>query len=100
MPRAVHNSRTQPASQRDIVPGFAQMLLAARTQLGWTLSRLAQEAGVSATTAGAVERENRSPSLRVAMQLVAALGVDVLLADPSNPKTLDALIRSRSKTQG
>ncbi len=94
MPRHVRNSRTQPASQRDIVPGFAQMLLSARTQLGWNLSRLAQEAGVSLTTACDVEREQRAPSLRVAMQLVAALGVNVLLADPSDPKKVDELVAS------
>jgi transcriptional regulator with XRE-family HTH domain len=92
MPKRPSANPSQPHSTRDLVPGFAKLVLRARESHGWTVLRLAQEAGVCATTASAVEREVRAPSLRVAMLLARALSIRVLLSDPADPKKVDALM--------
>ncbi len=88
-------SVSQKHSQRDIVPGFAKMIRIARLAQGWTVTRLAQEAHVSVTTINAVEREERSASLRVASAIVGALGVKVLLDAPADPSKLEKHCKSR-----
>lgn len=70
---------------RDLVPGFAAMIRAAREARGWSLAKLADEAGVSLATLHKLEMETRAPSLRVASQVVAALGLLVMLHDPAKP---------------
>jgi ribosome-binding protein aMBF1 (putative translation factor) len=70
---------------RDVVPGFASMLRAAREARGWSAQKLADAAGVSLNTVWAIEGETRAPSLRVASALVAALGLAVMLHDPAHP---------------
>ncbi len=89
------SSVSQKHSQRDVVPGFARMIRIARLAQGWTVTRLAQEAHVSVTTINAVEREERSASLRVASAIVGALGVKVLLDAPSEPSKLETHCKSR-----
>ena len=68
---------------RDVVPGFAKMIAAARKSAGLSKPDLAALAGVSLDTIYKVEAEERAPSLRVAMQLVQALGLKVWLDSPS-----------------
>ncbi|WP_439627435.1 helix-turn-helix domain-containing protein [Gemmata sp.] len=70
---------------RDVVPGFAEMVKAARESRGWSCAKLGEEAGVSANTVSAVEREVRAPSLRVASALVVALDLKVWLHEPATP---------------
>lgn len=94
MPSPRRKPSPQKHSQRDIVPGFAQIVRIARVAQGWTVKRLADEARVSTTTINAVEREERSASLRVAAALVDALGVKVLLNAPAEPKRLDEYVKS------
>jgi transcriptional regulator with XRE-family HTH domain len=70
---------------RDVVPGFASMLRAAREQRGWSAQKLADAAGVSINTVWAIEGETRAPSLRVASALAKALNIVVFLHDPARP---------------
>lgn len=74
-----------PPPSRELVPGFAEMLRAARERRGWTQTELAERAGVSQVTACEVERGRRAPSLRVASALVRALGLIVHLDAPATP---------------
>ena len=60
---------------RDTVPGFADMIRAARLQKEWTVRALADAAGVGIGTVNSIEREVRAPSLRVALALVNALDI-------------------------
>jgi ribosome-binding protein aMBF1 (putative translation factor) len=76
---------TTEATGRDVVPGFADMIKAAREELGWSCAKLGEEAGVSANSVSAIEREVRAPSLRVASALVVALGLKVWLHEPATP---------------
>lgn len=76
---------TSEPTGRDLVPGFAAMLKAAREAKGWSCQQLADEAGVSFNSVYAIEGEKRAPSLRVAAALVAALGLRVWLHDPGKP---------------
>ncbi len=77
MPSGVRN-----AVPRDLVPGFAKLVKSAREQRQWSQRTLAREANLSPMCVCNLEAENRSPSLRVAMQLAAALGLEVLLREP------------------
>lgn len=65
---------TNQPTGRDIVPGFAAALAAAREAAGMSREELAARAGVSFNTVYAVESERRAPSLRVAIALVNAAG--------------------------
>lgn len=66
---------TNKPTGRDIVPGFAAALTAAREAAGMSREALAAAAGVSFNTVYAIESERRAPSLRVAVALSEALGV-------------------------
>ena len=76
---------TSDTTGRDLVPGFAAMITAAREGKGWSLSELARQAGISANTVSAIEREVRAPSLRIAAALVGALGILAWLHNPAVP---------------
>jgi len=68
---------------RDKVEGFAQAVRAARLAAGHSIDTLAEASGVHRDSIAKLEREQRSPSLRIAATLAAALGVtvDQLLQD-------------------
>jgi hypothetical protein len=70
---------------RDLVPGFAGMVTAGREAMGRSMAELARQAGLPVNPVGAIEREVRAPSLRVAPALVVALGLRGLLAEPAKP---------------
>ena len=73
---------------RDLVPGFAETIRAAREAKGLTLRELADATGgaVSMESISRLEREERAPSLRVAAALAHALGLKKLrLADLHKP---------------
>ncbi|MBA3832851.1 MAG: helix-turn-helix transcriptional regulator [Chthoniobacterales bacterium] len=55
--------------------GFGEALRARRGILGFTLEQLAKRSGVSRAMLSDVERGRKSPTLRVATQIAAALGV-------------------------
>jgi transcriptional regulator with XRE-family HTH domain len=71
---------------RDKVPGFAEAVRAARLAAGHSIDTLAEASGVHRDSIAKLEREQRSPSLRIAATLAAALGVtvDQLLVDAGN----------------
>lgn len=75
----------QAPSKRDVVPGFGAMLKTAREKRGWTRAELATRARVSPTAVGDIERDCRSPSLRMAAALVKALSLTVYLDQPATP---------------
>jgi ribosome-binding protein aMBF1 (putative translation factor) len=75
--------RKRSSVPRGVVPGFAKLVKKARTDKEWSLHDLAKVSGVGATTICNIEREWRSPSLRVAMQLAKALGLETQLASPA-----------------
>lgn len=79
---------TSKPTGRDLVPGFAAMVTAAREAAGWSGAELARRAGLSQNTVNAIEREVRSPSLRVAALLAEALGIRAWLHDPATPVTV------------
>lgn len=64
---------------RDIVPGFAATVKRKREDRGMSLHDLAKITGLGATTICCVEKEWRAPSLRVAVTLAQALGIDTPL---------------------
>ncbi len=68
---------------RDLVPGFAALVTAARKARGWSQRELARQADVSAMCVCEVEGERRSPSLRTAVAIAKALEIDVALKDPA-----------------
>ena len=72
-------------STRDVVPGFAALITRTREARGLSRRQLADAAGVSPTTVGDIESEQRSPSLRVAAALAMALELIVHLHDPAKP---------------
>ena len=76
---------TEPTTGRDLVPGFAAMVTAARESAGLSQAALARKAGVGTNTVSAIEREIRAPSLRIASKLAEALGIRSYLHDPANP---------------
>jgi transcriptional regulator with XRE-family HTH domain len=76
---------TSETTGRDVVPGFAAMIAAARTALGWSMAELARRAGLSVNTVSAIEREIRAPSLRVGAALAEALDLPNLLRAPADP---------------
>lgn len=73
----------QKDSTRDLIPGFGAAVRARREALKLSLEQLAQRAGTHFTSISKVERSQRAPSLRLAVDLASALGVtvDVLLMD-------------------
>lgn len=76
------------STPRDLVPGFAKLIQKRREELGWSRHELAAKAGIGMTTLCCIEHEHRSPSLRVAMQLAQALGLETMLASPATlPKS-------------
>lgn len=74
---------TSEPTGRDLVPGFAAMITAARERLDWSRAELARRSGLSVNTVSAIEREIRAPSLRVAAALARALDLNVSLQDPA-----------------
>jgi transcriptional regulator with XRE-family HTH domain len=62
---------------RDTVPGFADQLRLLRESKDWSIDDLAEKSGVHRDSISKLEREERSPSLRLAFQLADALGVKV-----------------------
>lgn len=62
---------------RDSVPGFPARLRELRDRAGLTMADLAEKAGTHWTTVAKLERDERSPSLRLAVALAVALGVSV-----------------------
>lgn len=74
------------SNPRDLVPGFAKIITAARTARGWSQRELSRQSGLSAMCVCDFEGENRSPSLRVAVKLARALGLSVKLADLDGAK--------------
>ena len=86
-------SRESTGSTRDMVPGFGAALKARREAKGLSLEKLAQLAGTHFTSISKLERNQRAPSLRLALDLASALEVtlDVLIQDaarlaPANTK--------------
>lgn len=77
-------------SPRDLVPGFASLLKRTRKKKDWSIRDLAKASGVAATSIYCIEREWRSPSLRVAKALAEALGLGTPLADPAGTKRVRA----------
>jgi transcriptional regulator with XRE-family HTH domain len=53
----------------------AERLAAARRERGWSMERLADEAGLHRTSIGLIERGLRSMSLEVADRLARSLGM-------------------------
>ena len=74
---------TSEPTGRDLVPGFAAMITAAREKRGWSMGELARQSGLSVNTISAIEREIRAPSLRVAAALANALDLWNLLRLPA-----------------
>lgn len=75
----------QPAKPREIVPGFAALVRTTRERLQWSQRELARVANVSPMCVSDVEGEKRSPSLRVASRIAAALELTCFLAEPGQP---------------
>lgn len=74
---------TSEPTGRDLVPGFAAMLTAARETRGWSMAELARQSGLSVNTISAIEREVRAPSLRVGAAIAEALDLWNLLRSPA-----------------
>lgn len=72
-------------ASRDLVPGFAKLVKETRIARNWSQRQLAHQAGVSPMCISDLEAENRSPSLRVASSIAAALHLTVRLAQPARP---------------
>lgn len=83
---------TSEPTSRDLVPGFAAMVTAARETLGWSMAELARQSKLSVNTVSAIEREIRAPSLRVASALADALNIWAWLHEPAK-----AVKRGRKK---
>jgi len=62
---------------RDTVPGFGARLKQLREGAGLTIRALADKTGTHYTTIGKLETDERSVSLRLAVVLAEALGVNV-----------------------
>ena len=72
---------TSTPTSRDLVPGFAAMVIAARTALQWSRHDLAEKSGLSYNTVYSIETEVRAPSLRVAAALSKSLGLKISLSE-------------------
>ena len=68
-------------TNRDLVPGFAALVTAAREALEMSRVELAAKAGLSFNTVYSIESEKRAPSLRVGVAIAKALGLKVKLAE-------------------
>jgi transcriptional regulator with XRE-family HTH domain len=62
---------------RDTVPGFASRMRALRESKGLSIDGLSELSGVHRDSIAKLEREERAPSLRIALALADALGVAV-----------------------
>lgn len=62
---------------RDIVPGFGADVRAAREAMGWSRRELADRIGSSYSGLTQVERDERSPSLRLAVAIARELEMDL-----------------------
>lgn len=82
---------TRNETPRDLVPGFAKMVMEARRERQWSQRELARQANISPMCISDLEAEKRSTSLRVAMLIAQALGLKVLLSDP-------ATVRAKKKS--
>jgi transcriptional regulator with XRE-family HTH domain len=74
---------TNEPTGRDLIPGFAAAIAAARESRGWSKQQLAEAAGLSFNTIYSIESEKRAPSLRVASAIADALGYRAWLHDPA-----------------
>lgn len=83
MPTTIAGMGTSEPTKRDLVPGFAAMVTAAREARGWSMGELARQAGLSVNTISAIEREFRAPSLRVAAAMAKALDLWAWLHEPA-----------------
>lgn len=70
-------------STRDMIPGFGAAIRARREAAGLSLQELAERSETHFTSVSKIERSQRAPSLRIAVDIASALGVtvDVLLMD-------------------
>jgi transcriptional regulator with XRE-family HTH domain len=62
---------------RDLVPGFGQSLRRIRTEKVMSIDDLAKVSGVDRNSIARIEREERAPSLRIAISLAKGLGVSL-----------------------
>lgn len=82
-PKPRKPSRKPSRMPRDAVPGFAAMIWKARETLGWSRADLSARSRVSQTCIYNIEKLDRSPTLKVAARLAAALGLRVWLHNPT-----------------
>lgn len=70
-------------STRDLIPGFGAAVRARREAAKLSLVELAVKADTHFASVSKIERNQRAPSLRMAVSLASALGVtvDVLIQD-------------------
>lgn len=87
----------QKPSSRNLVPGFAAMVTAAREAKGWSIRELAREAGMSPTGISSIERETRAPSLDVAAKIAAALDIWAWLHDPATQVAMPPAAKKKGK---
>jgi transcriptional regulator with XRE-family HTH domain len=67
----------QKASTRDMVPGFGVAVRTRREAAGLTLAQFAEKCGSHFTSISKIERGERAPSLRIALDIASALGVEI-----------------------
>ncbi|WP_230486697.1 helix-turn-helix domain-containing protein [Nocardioides anomalus] len=64
-----------PVRDSDLSRGIAERLANERRARGWSMERLAEEAGVHRTSIGLIERGRRSMTLELADRLAQSLGL-------------------------
>ncbi len=89
--------KTRNATPRDLVQGFATLVIKARIEKGWSKRELARQANLSAMCISDLEAEHRSPSLRVAGLIAETLGLKIDLRDLAALAKHDNLPRGVSK---
>lgn len=70
-------SRTKTGGSRDLVTGFEVALRSARDGLGLTQAQVDDRAGLAAGTTAQLEGGRRGPTLRMALRLHGAIGLDL-----------------------
>jgi transcriptional regulator with XRE-family HTH domain len=70
-------SRTKTGGSRDLVMGFETALRSARDGLGLTQAQVDERAGLAAGTTAQLEGGRRGPTLRMALRLHGAIGLDL-----------------------
>ena len=69
-----------PSRENELSRLVAQQFAIARRKRGWSMERLADEAGLHRTSIGLIERGLRSMSLDVADRLAQSLGMELSAA--------------------